>query len=150
MDRFMELAYKEALSGMHKKHGGPFGAVIVKDDEAIAKGHNEVLLRKDPTAHAEVVAIRKACKKLNTLDLSGCIMYVTSKPCPMCKGVIQWSRIKKVIFSGDYKDTERLGFSDLLFSCEFDEKDKGWLQADHEHFEKLILAFESYKHEIRY
>ena len=102
MNEFMETAYREALNGICKKHGGPFGAVIVKDNVIIAKGHNEVLLRKDPTAHAEVVAIRKACKKLNTVDLSGCVLYVTSKPCPMCKGAIQWSRIKDVVFSGDY------------------------------------------------
>jgi len=68
MNKFMEIAYKEALEGMHKMHGGPFGAVIVKDNKILAKGHNEVLLRHDPTAHAEIVVIRKACKKLNTVD----------------------------------------------------------------------------------
>ena len=150
MDRFMEMAYKEALAGMHKKHGGPFGAVVVKDGKVIAKGHNEVLLRKDPTAHAEVIAMRKASKKLKSVDLSGCVLYVTSKPCPMCTGAIQWSRIKDVVFSGDYEDTEKLCFDDLLFSCGFDEEDDGWTQTDNEQFEKLISAFEEYKKDIRY
>jgi guanine deaminase len=150
MDRFMKTAYGEAPNGMHKKHGGPFGAVIVKDNQIIAKGHNEVLFSKDPSAHAEVVTIRKACKKLNTIDLSDCTLYVTSKPCPMCKGAIQWSRIKTVVFSGDYKDAEKLNFEDQTFSDGFDEEDDHWIQVDEDQFETLVDAFESYKHEIRY
>jgi len=150
MNKYMKLAFEEALRGMQKKHGGPFGAVVVKNDMIIARGHNEVLLKKDPTAHAEVIAIRKACKKLNTLDLSDCILYVTSKPCPMCTGVIQWSRIKIVNFSGNYEDAEKMKFDDLLFSFEFANADKKWLQIDQEHFEKLIQAFESCGSEIKY
>ena len=150
MNKFMETAYKEALDGVCKKHGGPFGAVIVKDNKIIAKGHNEVLLRHDPTAHAETVTIRKACKKLNTIDLSGCVLYVTSKPCPMCKGAIQWSRIKDVVFSGDYEDAKKLDFDDLLFSDGFDEEDDHWSQVDQEHFDKLINVFESCRKEIKY
>jgi len=150
MNKFMELAYNEALDGVCKRHGGPFGAVIVKDGKIIAKGHNEVLLRHDPTAHAEIVVIRKACKKLNTVDLGGCTLYVTSKPCPMCKGAIQWSRIKDVVFSGDYEDAKKLDFDDLLFSDEFDEEDNHWTQMDQENFVKLIDAFSSCKNEIRY
>jgi tRNA(Arg) A34 adenosine deaminase TadA len=147
----MELAYKEALYGMSKKHGGPFGAVIVKDNEVIAKGHNQVLLKQDPTAHAEVVAIRKACKKLNTIDLSGCTLYASAKPCPMCTGVIQWSRIRNVVFSGDYEDTKKLKFDDQNFSDGFDEEDDHWEQIDQDQFEKLICAaFESCEHDIRY
>jgi len=150
MNKFMELAYNEALDGVCKRHGGPFGAVIVMDGKIIAKGHNEVLLRHDPTAHAEIVVIRKACKKLNTVDLGGCTLYVTSKPCPMCKGAIQWSRIKDVVFSGDYEDAKKLDFDDLLFSDEFDEEDNHWTQIDQENFVKLIDAFSSCRNEIRY
>ena len=150
MNKFMELAYEEAMDGLCKKHGGPFGAVIVKDSKVIAKSHNEVLLRHDPTAHAEVEVIRKACKILNTVNLSGCALYVTSKPCPMCKGAIQWSRIKDVVYSGDYEDAKKLDFDDLLFSNEFDEEDVNWSQIDQEHFEKLIDAFESHRDDIKY
>ena len=150
MDRFMEMAYREALEGMSKGSGGPFGAVIVRDNKVIAKAHNEVLVRHDPSAHAEVMVIRKACRKLQTVDLSDCVLYTTSKPCPMCKGVIQWSRLKNVVYSGDYKDTEKLNFDDLLFSDKFDEEDDGWSQIDQEHFERLIDAFRSNDKEIRY
>jgi len=150
MNEFMRVAYNEALDGVCKKHGGPFGAVLVKDSKIIVKGHNEVLLRHDPTAHAEIVVIRKACKKLSTVDLGGCTLYVTSKPCPMCKGAIQWSRIKDVVFSGDYEDAKKLDFDDLLFSDEFDEEDNHWTQIDQENFVKLIDAFSSCKYEIRY
>ncbi len=150
MNKFMEIAYGEALEGMSKKHGGPFGAVIVKDGKVIAKGHNEVLRNHDPAAHAEVVVIRKACRKLDTLDLSGCTLYVTSKPCPMCTGVIQWSRIKRVAFSGSYEDTEKLNFDDLQFSNCFDEEDDMWCQIDEDRFETLVDAFKAYKKEIKY
>lgn len=150
MDKYMEIAYKEALSGLTAKHGGPFGALIIKDNQIISQGHNEVLLRHDPTAHAEIVAIRKACKHLQTVNLQSCILYTTSKPCPMCKGAIQWSRIKKVVYSGEYSDTEKLSFDDMLFSDSFNQIEEEWLQIDQEHFYKLVESFESYKTDIRY
>ena len=151
MDKFMEIAYKEALIGLSKKQGGPFGAVIVKDGKVIAKGHNKVLLKKDPTAHAEVVAIRKACKKLNTVDLSGCTLYASSKPCPMCIGVIQWSRIKNVKYSGGYEDTKKLNFDDQMFFDEFGAEDDNWEQIDQDRFDDLICAaFNNCGHEIKY
>jgi len=150
MDKFMEIAYREAINGMDKRHGGPFGAVIVKDGKVIAKAHNQVLLKQDPTAHAEVVAIRKACKKLNTIDLSGCTLYASAKPCPMCTGVIQWSRIKNVVYSGGYEDTKKLDFDDQNFYDEFEEEDDYWEQIDEDSFDILVKAFESCRHEIKY
>lgn len=150
MNKFMELAYKEALSGIAQKHGGPFGALVVRDNQIIAQGHNEVLLRKDPTAHAEIIAIRKACIVLGTVHLHDCTLYATSKPCPMCKGAVQWSRIKKVIFSGDYKDTEKLNFDDTNFSDSFYSEEENWQQMDHDCFETLIQEFEAHKQDIRY
>ena len=151
MDKFMELAYKEALNGLSKKRGGPFGAVIVKDGKVIAKGHNQVLLKNDPTAHAEVVAIRKACKKLKTVDLSDCTLYASSKPCPMCIGVIQWSRIKNVKYSGGYDDTKKLNFDDQMFSDEFEAEDDNWEQIDQDRFEELICAaFNNCGQDIKY
>ncbi|OPZ95903.1 MAG: Guanine deaminase [Bacteroidetes bacterium ADurb.Bin408] len=146
----MELAYQEALKGISMKHGGPFGAVIVKNETVIAQGHNEVLLRNDPTAHAEIVAIRRACESLQTVDLCGCVLYATSKPCPMCKGAIQWSRLQKVVYSGDYEDVKKLNFDDMHFSDTFNQEDAAWTKIDHEHFTKLIDAFQEYKEDIRY
>lgn len=150
MNQYMELAYAEALNGISMRHGGPFGAVIVKNDIVISKSHNEVLLRHDPTAHAEILAIRRACEFLKTVDLHECVLYTTSKPCPMCKGAIQWSRLQNIVYSGDYNDTEKLNFYDSLFSDEFDQEDADWVQIDHEQFGKLIEAFQEYKGDIRY
>ncbi|MDE0433939.1 MAG: nucleoside deaminase, partial [Bryobacterales bacterium] len=88
----MKRAVALSRRGMELGHGGPFGAVVVRDDTVIGEGWNEVLLSKDPTAHAEIVAIRHACRKLATHDLSGCEIYASCEPCPMCLGAIYWSR----------------------------------------------------------
>ena len=101
MNKFMEQAVENAKQGMNKKEGGPFGAVIVdKDGTIIANGNNKVLIEKDPTAHAEIVAIREACKILNTSDLSNYILYTSCEPCPMCLAAIIWANIKQVYFGG--------------------------------------------------
>jgi len=149
MNPFMKLAYEEALAGIAHKHGGPFGAVVVRDGEIISQGHNEVLLRSDPTAHAEIVAIRNACESLGRVDLSDCELYASAKPCPMCRGAIQWARIPRVFYSGDYEDTNKLNFDDDLFAQDFDTEDN-WHQIDQEHFQMLVDAFEPHKNEIRY
>jgi len=149
MNPFMRIAYDEALAGIAAKDGGPFGAVVVKDGAIIAQGHNEVLLRCDPSAHAEVVAIRKACEKLGRVELSDCELYASAKPCPMCKGAIQWARIPTVYYSGDYEDTNRLNFDDDAFAKDVDAEEN-WHQIDQEHFGILVDAFEAYKDEIRY
>ena len=115
MNRWMQIAYNEATTGMLANDGGPFGAVIVKDDKIIAQAHNEVLKTNDPTAHAEVNAIRIASKKLDNFDLSGCILYTTCKPCPMCLGAIFWSRISTVYFGATEDDAARAGFDDKHF-----------------------------------
>ena len=99
-------------SCFEKGIGGPFGAAIFKDGELIGLGVNSVLSLKDPTAHAEVMAIRDACKKLNTFALTGCEIYATGFPCPMCMSAIIWANIKKVYYSADYKDAESIGFRD--------------------------------------
>ena len=112
MNKYIELAINEAKEGLRKKEGGPFGAVIVKDDKVISSAHNMVLLTKDPTAHAEVSAIREASRKLNSYDLSECTLYTTSEPCPLCMSAIIWSGIKNVYYGADRKDTSRIGFRD--------------------------------------
>ncbi len=115
MEKFLELTANEALKGVVNKDGGPFGAIIVdKDNNIIAQGHNEVLSSHDPTAHAEIVTIRKACKKLNTSNLTGYIMYSNCEPCPMCLSAIIWSNIKVVYYSSTKEDAAKIGFRDEL------------------------------------
>ena len=109
----LQEAIKEAIKGIEENDGGPFGAVITdKDGYVIATGHNEVLKTKDPTAHAEINAIRKACQNLNTKDLSNCIIYSTCEPCPMCLSAIIWSNIKVIYYGSTRKDASQIGFKD--------------------------------------
>jgi len=102
-----------AEKGIEKGHG-PFGALIAKGGIIIAEANNKVVLSHDPTAHAEVLAIRKASSLLKTHDLSGCVLYTSCEPCPMCLGAIYWSGIRKVVYAADRHDAERSGFSDKL------------------------------------
>jgi len=110
--KLMQEAIKCSLFGMDNNAGGPFGAVIVKDNEIIAKGWNKVTSTNDPTAHAEVTAIREACKKLGTFDLSGCELYTSCEPCPMCLSAIYWARIKKIYYANTRKDAADINFDD--------------------------------------
>ncbi len=113
--RFMRHAIALAYQGMAGGHGGPFGAVIVKDGEIVGQGHNRVLSSNDPTAHAEVTAIRDASKTLQHFDLSGCEIYVNGMPCPMCMSAIFWARIGKVYYGAPPQDAEAIGFDDAKF-----------------------------------
>lgn len=115
MNKFMKIAINEAKKGITMGHGGPFGAVIVKDGKIISKGHNHVVKNNDPTCHGEVDAIRKACKKLNTFDLTGCEIYTTGYPCPMCFCAILWANIDRVYYGCNTTDTEIIGFRDKAF-----------------------------------
>jgi tRNA(Arg) A34 adenosine deaminase TadA len=112
--KFMQAAIKLAKEGMDSGNGGPFGCVIVKDNEIIAGGFNRVTSDMDPTAHAEVVAIREACKKLNTFQLEDCDVYTSCEPCPMCMGAIYWARPKNVYFACTRLDAANAGFDDSL------------------------------------
>lgn len=109
---FMKIAAAEATSNLTSKAGGPFGCVIVRAGKIIAQAHNQVLLDHDPTAHAEITCIRKATKKLGTHDLSGCVLYTSCYPCPMCLGAIIWSNIKQVYYGNTAKDAAAIGFRD--------------------------------------
>ena len=115
MNKFMKSALNEAKKGIKEGHGGPFGAGIVKDGKIISKAHNCVIKDNDPTCHGEMQAIRKACKKLNTFDLSGCEIYTTGYPCPMCFCAILWANISKVYYGCNTTDTEIIGFRDKQF-----------------------------------
>lgn len=110
---FLSEAVKVALDGI-ENGGGPFGAVIVRNGEPIAGSFNKVVLNNDPTAHAEVLAIREASARLGTHDLGDCTLYTSCEPCPMCLGAIYWAGIKKVIYACDKYDAENSGFSDKL------------------------------------
>jgi guanine deaminase len=115
MDRYMKIAIREAEKGIAKNDGGPFGAVVVKNGVIVAKGHNLVIATHDPTAHGEIVAIRKAAKKLGTFDLSGCELYTTAEPCPMCLWAIYWANVGKVYYGCSVADTGKIGFRDQVF-----------------------------------
>ena len=129
----MKVAFDEATTGMLTNEGGPFGAIIIKDNKIIASAHNRVLISKDPTAHAEINAIRLASKKLGSFDLSGCILYTTCMPCPMCLGAIMWARIQNVYYGATEEDAARGGFDDLNFYENLKGESKGLQlkQIDH-------------------
>lgn len=112
MNKFMEIAKKQADEGMRANEGGPFGAIIVQNGQIIATGHNEVLKTNDPTAHAEIVAIRKATAKLGRFDLSDCEIYSSCEPCPMCFSAIHWAKIKKLYYGCTRFDAADIGFDD--------------------------------------
>jgi tRNA(Arg) A34 adenosine deaminase TadA len=116
--KFMLEAIKMADENIISGKGGPFGAVVVHDGKIIASVGNRVTSTNDPTAHAEVVAIREACKVLETFDLSGCEIYASCEPCPMCLGAIMWARIDKLYYASDRTDASRAGFDDELFYTE--------------------------------
>ena len=118
---FMERAIEMARKGMNANAGGPFGCVIVKDDTIIAEEHNRVTSTNDPTAHAEIVAIRKACDKLGSFQLDDCIVYTSCEPCPMCFGAIYWARPKMVFFACTKKDAANVDFDDQFI---YDELEK--------------------------
>ncbi|WP_336093802.1 nucleoside deaminase [Leeuwenhoekiella sp. CH_XMU1409-2] len=109
---YMQEAVTAALKGMQNNEGGPFGCVIVKDGKIIGKGNNKVTSTNDPTAHAEVTAIRDACKNLGSFQLEGCTIYTSCEPCPMCLGAIYWARPEKVYYGSTKTDAAHIGFDD--------------------------------------
>lgn len=118
--KFMKEAIRMAHEGMEAGHGGPFGCVIVKDNQIVGRGYNSVLKTKDPTAHAEVVAIRDACSRLNHFQLEGCDIYTSCEPCPMCLGAIFWARPNKVYYACTKEDAAEAGFDDDFIYREID------------------------------
>jgi len=110
----MGEAFRLAREAMADGRGGPFGAVIAKGEAIVSRGANRVVRESDPTAHAEVVAIREACRALGTHDLSGTAIYTTCEPCPMCLAAIYWAHIDRIYFAGSHEDASRAGFDDSL------------------------------------
>ena len=138
MLRAIELSIQSA-----KSKGGPFGCVIVKDNKIIAEGHNQVTTNNDPTAHAEIVAIRNACTKLNDFFLKGCDLYTSCEPCPMCLSAIYWARIKKIYYANTRSDAQKIDFSDSMIYEELNKTIKDRKIPMHQMMrEEAIKAFE--------
>jgi guanine deaminase len=128
---FMARAIELAKMGVDMNLGGPFGCIVVKGDEVVGEGNNRVTSTNDPTAHAEIVAIREACKKLKTFQLDGCTIYTSCEPCPMCLGAIYWARPEKVFFACTRDDAAHIGFDDDFI---YDE-----LEKTNEQRERVLL-----------
>lgn len=145
--KLMREAIKEAESNLLTDEGGPFGAIVVKEGKIVGKGHNRVLKNNDPTCHAEVEAIREACRNLGTYDLTGCELYASSYPCPMCLGAIIWANIKKVYYANSAEDAGAIGFRDdyiydfIKGKCQ----DKQVLELDQLGREEAIETFKRYQ-----
>ena len=150
MNKYMRMAVNEARKGIKAGHGGPFGAVIVRDDVVIAKGHNQVIKNNDPTCHGEIMAIHKACKKLGTFDLSGCEIYTTGEPCPMCMAAILWANIEKVFYGCNILDTEEIGFRDKKFYEQFANREQFIQELDRKQCLKLYGEYKRITDKINY
>ena len=139
--RAIELSIESA-----KKVGGPFGSIIVKDNQIISEGSNQVTSTNDPTAHGEIVAIREACKKLNTFNLAGCDLYSSCEPFPMCLSAIYWSHIDKIFYANTRDDAKNIDFDDSLIYQEInkDKKDRK-IQMIQMHREEALEAFKIWK-----
>lgn len=138
MREAIRLSEENVING-----GGPFGAVIARDGEVIATGVNRVTAAHDPTAHAEVNAIREACRKLNTYDLSGCVIYSSCEPCPMCLGAIYWAHLDKLFFGNNKTDAKKIGFDDSFIYDELElPRDRRRLPSRVMLSDEAIRAFE--------
>ena len=128
---WMELAISAAVEGVNSKQGGPFGAVIVRENKLIASAFNTVTSTLDPTAHAEINAIRQACRELGTYNLNGCALFSSCEPCPMCMGAILWARISELYYCADRLDAEQAGFDDACFYHKLEQglKDRSTLMT---------------------
>ena len=146
MNKYMEIAKKSAKQGFKSNEGGPFGAVIVDANEnIISTGNNKVLKNNDPTAHAEIVAIREACKKLNTYDLSKCILYTSCEPCPMCLSAIIWANIKTVYYGCTKEDAGEIGFRDDIIYDYLKGKNTKLINLKQLDRQECIKTMEEYK-----
>ena len=147
MNEYMKVAKELAEENLTTNAGGPFGACVVKDGEIIGRGSNKVISENDPTAHAEINAIREACKNIGSYDLSGCELYTSCYPCPMCLSAIIWANIKKVYYGNTKEDAAEIGFRDE-FIYEYiknGNSNADVLALESMDREETIKAFEEYK-----
>ena len=146
MNKYMKFAKELSDENLKTNAGGPFGACIVKDGKILGKGSNNVLSNNDPTAHAEIVAIREACQNLNSYDLSGCELYSTCYPCPMCLSAIIWANIKKVYYGNTKEDAAKIGFrDDMIYDfIKNSSKDSNLLDLERIDKEETIKTFNEF------
>ncbi len=150
----MKYAIKEAEEGIKNGDGGPFGAVVVKDNKVIGKGHNRVVKNNDPTCHGEVDAIRDACKNINSFDLSGSEIYTTSEPCPMCLCACMWANIKHIYYGCTIEENDKIGFRDEIFyknlSLSTDKMKDKITQIDHDECWEVFEKYIKIKNKVKY
>ena len=150
----METAVKEANEGLEKGEGGPFGAVIYCNGKIIARAHNMVLQTNDPTAHAEMVCIRKACAKLGSFDLSDCVIYSTCEPCPMCLSAIYWSHVDNIYYANTRMDAKDIDFDDSFIYSEvrkeIDERKVKMIQINREEALEAFKIWQTKEDKIKY
>lgn len=144
MNQYMKVAKELADNNLKTNSGGPFGACVVKDGKIIGMASNNVIKNIDPTAHAEIEAIRDACRNINSYDLSGCELYTTCYPCPMCLSAIIWSNIKKVYYGNTTLDASNIGFRDELIYKYINNKDDDILNLISMDREETIKTFNEY------
>ena len=148
MNKFMKIANENAENGIDNKEGGPFGAVIVdKEGNIISNGNNKVLKNNDPTAHAEIVAIREACKKLNTYDLKDYILYTSCEPCPMCLSAAIWANIKTIYYGCTKEDANNIGFRDDIIYNYLNGENKDLVKLENIDRKECLKTFEKYSKE---
>ena len=151
---FLERAIELSRQGMQNGRGGPFGCVIVKDDTIIGEGCNMVTSTNDPTAHAEVVAIREACKKLGTFQLTDCEIYTSCEPCPMCLGAIYWARPKRVIFANTRHDAAAIEFDDDFIYDEINtqpvDRKISFIHIPHPRAKEIFEAWQKWEGKTKY
>jgi len=144
--KFLLEAIALAKEGVEKGAGGPFGCVIVKDGMIVGKGHNQVTSTNDPTAHAEVMAIRDACAKLGAYQLTGCDLYTSCEPCPMCLGAIYWARPRRVIYACTRDEAANAGFDDAVIYREINiPADKRKIPFDQQYLSEAVALFDLWK-----
>jgi tRNA(Arg) A34 adenosine deaminase TadA len=150
MNKYMQVAKELADDNLKTNVGGPFGAVVVRNGEIIGRGSNHVLANNDPTAHGEVMAIRDACKNIGSYDLTGCEIYTSTYPCPMCMSAIIWSNVKKVYYGNTKEDAADIGFRDdfiydYINKLVGGEKDNNTLDLEEMDREETIESFKAFK-----
>lgn len=144
MNKFMQIADEMAKQNVMTNNGGPFGAVIVKDNVIVGIGNNHVVENNDPTAHAEMMAIRNACKTLKTFDLTGCILYTSCEPCPMCLSATIWANIKVVYYGNTRFDAADIGFRDEMIYDYLANQDESILKVSEMNREETIKTFNDF------
>ena len=152
--KFMQMAIELAYEGMRNNEGGPFGAIIIKNHTIIGQGYNRVTSSNDPTAHAEIVAIRDACKNLGNFQLTDCILYTSCEPCPMCLGAVYWARLARIFYGCSHVDVANIDFDDDLIYKELTvpmtERKIPIIQLLREDALKTFLEWKSKQDKIKY